>query len=210
MTKPWLNERGHALEEEYFWNKEKALIERLREEGRKTTERQTLSDRLETDDETLTSELQAAGITPQTLALLHLVPLIEVAWAEGEVTDRERQLIIAMAERRGAVPGDEVHLRLNQLLAHRPDDAFYDVALKGERALLARMSVDARAEALEDLEKRCAAIAETAGGILGMGAISPEERAALTHIHERLGETEQALATRRLHAHRTWAAKMLE
>ena len=210
MTKPWLNERGHALEEEYFWNKEKELIGRLREEGRQKHERQTLGERLETEDEALTAELVAAGITPQTLALLHLVPLIEVAWAEGEVTDRERQLIVAMAERRGAAPDDEVHLRLNELLAHRPDEAFYDVALKGERALLTRMSVDARANALEDLEKRCVAIAEAAGGILGMGTISPEERAALKHIHERLGETEQAVAGKRLDAHRTWAAKMLD
>ena len=82
--------------------------------------------------------------------------------------------------------------------------------LKGERALLARMSDEARTEALEDLEKRCVAIAKAAGSILGMATISPEERAALTHIHERLGETGQAVATERFHAHRTWAAKMLD
>jgi hypothetical protein len=57
MTKPWLNERGRALEEEYFWRKEKELVERLREEGRKARERQAMSEHLVNADEALVAEL---------------------------------------------------------------------------------------------------------------------------------------------------------
>jgi hypothetical protein len=47
------------------------------------------------------------------------------------VTDSERQLVVAMAERRGVAPDDDVRLQLNQLLTHRPDEAFYYVAAQG-------------------------------------------------------------------------------
>ena len=102
-SKRFLEDREHALENEHFHRKDQELIERLREEGRRQAERRGLEDRLDTHDAAFLERLQAAGFAPDNLALLHLVPLVEVAWSEGEVTSRERKLILAMAARRGVV-----------------------------------------------------------------------------------------------------------
>ena len=198
MTKPWLGDRGHALEEEYFWRKEKELVARLREEAQRQKETHDLQELLGTMDDKLPTELQRVGITPETLALLHLAPLIEVAWAEGEVTARERELILAMAERRGVTPGSPAYEQLSGWLDQRPDQELFDRACEGARLLLAKLSPDERTTATNDLVKSCTLVAEAAGGILGMLAISPEEREALTHITSRLTEKKQAVADSRL------------
>ena len=97
----WLKDRERALENEYFRRKDRELIAALREQGRQEKERGELKRRLGVADDSLPTDLQAAGFTPDNLALLHLVPLIDVAWAEGGVEARERQLIVALAARRG-------------------------------------------------------------------------------------------------------------
>ena len=198
MTKQWLGDRGHALEEEYFWRKEKELIARLREQARRQKETHDLQKLLGTRDDTLPTELRAAGITPETLVLLHLAPLLEVAWAEGEITARERELILAMAERRGVTPESPTHERLVGWLDQRPEPELFDRACEGARLLLAKLQPDERSATTKDLVKNCTLVAEAAGGILGMGAISPEEREALAHITSRLTEEKRAVADRRL------------
>ena len=149
MTKGWLGNRGHALEEEYFWKKERELIARLREQGRLEQERRALQSRLNAD-ESLLAELQEGGVTPDNLALLHLAPLVEVAWAEGEVAPRERELILAMAERRGVGPGDPVYAQLTDWLATtNPGSEFLDRMDRGTRALLDTLDPAAREAAPE-------------------------------------------------------------
>lgn len=197
MTKDFLSNRGHALEEEYFWNKERELIARLRDEGRLVKERGRLRAKLNAD-EALLKELQEVGVTPDNLALLHLAPLVEVAWAEGEVTRRERELILAMAERRGVAADDRAYQLLTEWPNVDPGAEFFDRADRGARALLDTMEPTAREAAKKDLVKSCTLVAEAAGGILGMVAISPEERQALKHITSRLTEKQQAVARQRL------------
>ena len=147
-------------------------------------------------DESLLVVLQEAGVTPDRLALLHLAPLVEVAWAEGEVTRRERELILAMAERRGAEPGDPVHTQLKEWLDADPGAEFLDRMDRGTRALLDTLEPVARDAARTDLLKCCTLVAEAAGGILGMAAVSPEERQALEHITSWLTEKQQTVAGR--------------
>ena len=50
-------------------------------------------------------ELQVLGFTPETVALLPLVPLVQMAWAEGGVSDAERRLILQFARTRGIEEG---------------------------------------------------------------------------------------------------------
>ena len=197
MSKDFLGKRGRALEDEYFWKKEQALIARLREEGRRARERRLLKARLNAD-EAMLAELQKAGVTPDNLALLHLAPLVEVAWAEGEVTQRERELIVALAERRGLGPDDPAFDQLTQWLDVSPGAAFFDRADRGARTLLDAMEPAEREAARKDLVKSCTLVAEAAGGILGMVAISPEERQALEHINSRLTEKQQSVMRERL------------
>ena len=70
-------------------------------------------------------ELEALGFTPDTVSLLPMVPIIQVAWAEGGVSDDERALILQFARERGMESGSVADGQLQQWLAERPSEEVF-------------------------------------------------------------------------------------
>ena len=199
QSKEWLKDREQALEDEYFWRKDRELIAKLREQGRQAKARAELKKRLAVADEALPADLQTAGFTPDNLALLHLVPLVDVAWADGGIADRERQLILALAARRGVAEDTPAYAQLVGWLDRWPGRRFFQTAYSGIRAMLAQEDPQARAAGERDLIEWSTKIAEATGGILGMMPISREEREVLTRIAGRLGTKQSANARAPVH-----------
>jgi len=187
MSREWLKDRESAVENAYFRKKDQELIDRLRERARQESERQALGTRLgRPADDALPAELQRLGFTADTLALLHLVPLVDVAWADRGVTERERALVLALAESRGVAPDTDAYRRLQGWLDRRPEQAVFDTAYEAMRALLARDDPSLRAGTREELVAASTRVAQATGGVLGMAPISREEKACLAHIAELL------------------------
>jgi hypothetical protein len=122
------------------------------------------------------------GYTPDTVALLYLVPLIQVAWAEGAVTRRERQLILKAAASHGIRRPGPAYEQLTEWLERHPSEEFFENTLRVISALLAEQPAAESEIHKRDLISYCTEIARVSGGILGIGAISEEERAVLEHI----------------------------
>src|SRR5688572_4374570 len=70
-------------------------------------------------------ELQALGFTVETIALLPLMPVLQVAWAEGGVSAAERAMIIDLARAREIVPGSEADAQLQEWLDRKPSEATF-------------------------------------------------------------------------------------
>ena len=187
-AKRFLDDRERALENEYFHRKDRELVERLREEGRKETERRKLEEEFHTHDPAFLQRLQAAGFSPDNLLLLHLIPLVEIAWSEGEVTARERELILALAARRGFDAGGAAYQQLVGWLDSRPEPAFFETTYEAIRKLLALQDDTSRQATREDLVAWCTKIAEATGGILRMAPISRDERDCLRQIAVRISK----------------------
>ena len=100
-----LSRRGHALEEEYFRRKDRELIEKLRQAAAADRARNDMAARIGSDDPAMLQELQALGFTPDTVILLPLVPVIQMAWADGSVAPAETALIVKLARSRGITEG---------------------------------------------------------------------------------------------------------
>src|SRR5688500_5654299 len=105
-------ERGRALEEEYFRRKEQELIAKMREKAAAETARQELGARTGVADAQLLADLQDLGYTADTISLLHVVPLVQMTWADGSVSMRERDLIIEAARARGIESGSPADQQL--------------------------------------------------------------------------------------------------
>jgi hypothetical protein len=103
-------ERGHSLEEEYFHRKEKEVIEKMRVRAAAAEQRQRLGQQAGVADEDVLHDLEGLGYTPETVMLLHLVPLIETAWAEGVPTGSELIVSGAVARRLAGSPADQLDL----------------------------------------------------------------------------------------------------
>jgi hypothetical protein len=175
-------ERGHTLEEDYFRRKEKEVVEKLRRNAAAEAERRRLGEQTGVANEEVLRDLQELGYTPDTLSLLHLVPLIQTAWAEGSVSDGERDLILQAARARGIEAHSSAGQQLNGWLAQRPSEELFEKTLRAIHAILQAASPEVRAASERDLLSRCTAIASASGGILGFRAVSDAEHQILEHI----------------------------
>jgi len=179
-------ERGRSLEEEYFRRKEKEVIEKMRRKAEADDQRKRLGEQAGLADEEVLRDLQELGYTADTVMLLHLVPLIQTAWAEGGVSQKERDLIVKAARARGVEAGSTADGQLNRWLAQRPSDDLFEKTLRAIRTILQAQSPEARAASERDLVSLAAAIASASGGIVGFGAVSEEERQILARIRSEL------------------------
>lgn len=185
-------ERGRALEEEYFHRKEQELIAKMREKAATEATRAELGQRTGVADEQLLADLQELGYTPETISLLHLVPLVQMAWAEGNVSRRERDLIIEAARARGIELNSPADKQLQAWLTTRPSEALFDATLRAIGAMLASRPESERDAGRKDLLSYMSSIASASGGILGIGAVSDQERAVLERVTAELSKAHDA------------------
>jgi hypothetical protein len=176
-------ERGRSLEEEYFRRKDKELIEKMRKAAAAEEARVEMGKRTGLADPELLAELETLGFTPETVILLPLVPILQVAWAEGGVSDAERYLIVKLARARGISEGSAADARLTEWLARRPADRVFVDAARLIRAMLDTPGHPGISVTADDLVKQAESIASASGGMLGIiGRISAEERQILNTL----------------------------
>ena len=177
-------ERGRSLEEEYFRTKDRELIERMRQAAAAAQARADMGAKTGLTDPQLLNELQALGFTPDTLGLLPLVPVVQVAWAEGGVTAAERALIVKLARARGIDQGSAADLELADWLDRRPSEDVFSRATRLISAMLA--SPGGERLGADELVRHCESIATASGGIFGINKVSAEERQLLASIADAL------------------------
>ena len=177
-----LSDRRRANEDEYFRKRDQELVERARLLAKDQAALQLLAEAAGEHDEHILRDLQRLGYTAETVILLHIVPLIEVAFADGVASEPERAAIIKAARARGVEPGSQADRQLVQWLALPPSTVQYDGTLHVLGALLQKRSPDERAVATRDLMDSCAAIAAASGGVLGFRNISDKERRVVDRI----------------------------
>ncbi len=182
-------QREHWLEEEYFGKKNQELIEKMRERRAREADRQKMSEITGIDDQEVLEALQDLSYTSETIQLLHIVPLVEVAWAEGGVADRERELIFKIAESRGIQPDSAAHEVLSRWLQEKPSGRFFDNTLRAIRVVLNLLPEDQRQASGRDLIAYCSQIAAAVtSGIFGRGGINDDERALIARIATEIGQ----------------------
>ena len=179
-----LSERGRALEDEYFHRKSRELIETMR---LATTAEQVRGEMERTSglDPVLLKELQTLGFTADTVVLLPVMPVLEMAWVEGEIIWSERDLLVKFARSRGIDQHSAADEQLTRWMTTRPDHAVFLGARRLLAAGLASDSIQAGGRlSADDLVAYCKEIAAASGGILGLriGSISSEERVLLSRL----------------------------
>ncbi len=176
-----LSDVGYSREAEYFRKRDQELIEKMRRAAAAETTRRELSASTGLQDPEVIAELEALGFSPDTVCLLPLVPLLEIAWAEGGVSDAERVLVTQLARSRGIADGSAAGRQLSEWLTTRPSADMFASATRLVRVMLAAAGSEAAMTA-DDLVKYSETIAAASGGIFGLNRISAEERALLQRI----------------------------
>lgn len=175
-----LHERGRALEEEYFRKKDKELLEKMRQAAAAEQARADMGAKTGLDA-AAAKDLQELGFTLETLSLLPLVPLVQVAWADRGVTVEERAAVVTLARARGIAEGSAADRQLTSWLTSKPADSVFTQATRLITAML-DSAPSAVGMSPEDLVKYCESIAHASGGVLGIGTVAADEKAILTSL----------------------------
>ncbi len=99
-----LEERGRALEDEFFHKENTAKLAAMKAKLESQSNKEELRKASGMTDDDVLDRLVALGMRADTIAALSLVPLVAVAWADGEIQDDERSAILQGAHGK-APPG---------------------------------------------------------------------------------------------------------
>ena len=183
MDKDIFKERERSLEEEFFRKHEARLLAKLRERAKVDEIVEALAVKLQIDDPALLRRIMALGVTLDTGAAFLLAPLVQVAWAEGAVTDREREKVLRIATERGIDTSSPAYRQLQRWLRTRPADAIFDSAIEAIKTGLSVLTPAERADRVKGIVDACREVASASGGLgrlLGLGTgVSSEEEAIL-------------------------------
>jgi uncharacterized tellurite resistance protein B-like protein len=186
MEKDIFQERARGEEAAYFRNQDAQLIEKLRESARLEEIARALAEKLQVDNPELLRRVMDLGVTLDTAPAFLLAPLVQVAWAEGEVTEREYQTVLRLAEARGVEESSPAHAQLLAWLRERPQNALFDTATEAITVGLTVLPSGEREERIKRIVQACHEVAEASGGLgrlLGLGrAVSGEEASLLDTI----------------------------
>ncbi|QDT11899.1 hypothetical protein [Planctomycetes bacterium K23_9] len=125
-----LHRRGMALEDEFFRRVDEKLGEDLRRKLKRDKDRERLAAATIFKDDELLDHLLDAGLDASTMAAFSLVPLLFVAWADGTVTVKERQLLLSEALHRGIKEQPRAFALLENWLHHRPPNSLWNLWLE--------------------------------------------------------------------------------
>jgi len=170
-----LGERGKALEDEFFRKEDERLIAKLRELKAKEATREELSRISGIKNMAILDRLNQLGIHAETFVALSIVPLAEVAWADGAIDAKEEQAILDRAAKSGVTPGSSSYDLLKSWLERRPEPRLLTAWIHMIQGISENLTAE-QVEALRaGLVERVEAVAGASGGVLGMGKISSAE-----------------------------------
>jgi len=185
MTTGGFSGRRRDLEEKFFAERDKELLQALREKTASQERKKALAEASGVDDEDLVDQLDQLDITGETLVALSMVPLIAVAWADGTIDAKERRAVLTAAQQRGMEKEHAGYQLLDRWLCQKPDPMLLEVWKGYVTALSPKLTEPARIALKADLLGRARAVAEAAGGLLGFGnKVSQSEQAALDELEQ--------------------------
>jgi len=179
-----LRNAGKALEDSFFARENERLLKKLRESQEMMERRQALKEAINLDEDEVIDALLKLDVKPETVAALSVVPLVEVAWADGKIQPEERKAILTAAEARGITVGTPCHDLLERWLAHKPGPELMDAWKRYAHELHENLDPAAAQELKFRLIDRARGIAQAAGGIMGILKISKEELAVIDELKQ--------------------------
>ncbi len=163
-----LNERGRLLEDLFFAKQDAILIQQRQELEKMERTQKALAEVSGITSEAVLKHLVTLGVHPELLATLALVPLVEVAWADGDVHEDERQAILKGSARLGMGPGSVDYRLLDEWLKRKPPEKMLNAWMVYIRGLCKELSPEERTEIKTTFLSRARQVAEAAGGFLGL------------------------------------------
>jgi hypothetical protein len=179
------NTGAFNLEREFFYKEDQKLIQKLREMKQMQETREALAQVSGINNETVLNRLVELQVRPETVAALALVPLIEVAWADGNLDEKERMAVLQATDHLGSTDSNADRVLLEEWLKQKPDPKLMDAWLVYIQGLCQELGATEINLLKQELVGHARQIAEASGGLLGLTKkISSQEEDALARIEK--------------------------
>jgi hypothetical protein len=180
-----LRDRGRSLEDEFFRREDQRLIKRLTELKAAEATREALAKASGITTPAVLDRLLQLGLHAETVAALSVVPLVEVAWADGDLDAKERRAII---ERAGIARGSTAGALLDAWLDRRPDAKLLEAWSQTVQAMRSQLAPDDGKRLEASLLEGARAVAAATGGLFGVGSkVSKAEAEMLAKLEAAFG-----------------------
>ena len=177
-----LKATARALEDSFFAKENDRILKELRAATVREDKKKEFREYLNIENDEVLDALVELAVEPETLVAFTLVPLVEVAWADGEIQPKERDAIIKAAIDRGVEEDSPTAKLLRNWLETPPDPQLLETWRAYIEELLGSLSDRTRAHMKSSVMGRARAIAEAAGGFLGVASISAAEKKMLEEL----------------------------
>ena len=178
-----MHQRRRALEEHFFHQRDQHLLTQLKSAASAEEQQRALTAATGITDPEVLSRFHALGLGSETLSALTLVPLVQVAWSDGQMHAKEKEAILRAAEEAGLEVDSPAENLLRSWLTTEPSPELAATWQAYVKELVATLD-DAQRQALEEsLVGRARRVAEAAGGFLGLGKkVSDAEERTLQEL----------------------------
>ncbi len=182
MSEVTLEERGRALENQFYEKENKEKLSAMKEKLDSQKSKDELRKASGMTDDAVLDRLVHLGLTANTIAALSLVPLIQVAWADGTIQDNERTAILQGAHGKGLEQGTAGYELLQTWLAKPPSTELLEAWEAYIKSLTAQLNDEQNRLLKNQIVGFAKMVAAAAGGFLGIGRVSASEEKVLHRI----------------------------
>jgi hypothetical protein len=165
----FLEHQRQSLEDQFFLKEDQKIIEKLRMMQKMQETKENLSRVSGIQNDHVLQTLVDLKIRPETLAPLTLIPLLEVAWADGALDEKEKQAVVSAIHQSGRLKKPEDRELLEQWLERRPSPELLTGWTYYIQGLCERLSPEEKQGLKNELMTYTRSIAEASGGFLGLG-----------------------------------------
>jgi hypothetical protein len=177
-----LERNMNDLVEKVFFKENKKIEDKYRAMQQMKKTKEALAAVSGINDDLVLDKFIEMNLRPETLASISMVPLIVIAWADGNLDPKEKDAILNVVGKFGWTPDSLNYELLNQWLKTKPSASLLTAWKHYVDSLCHTMTKEELAHFKKEMMAHVTMVAEAAGGFLGIGKISAEERDMISQL----------------------------
>lgn len=132
------------------------------------------------------------GSAREVATLRHLALLVQVAWADGQVSNGQRAIILSAAAMRDIEWEGPAYFRLLDWITKQPSPEFFQTNLRAIRAELCALPSEERTKRYRELIFSCTGVALAAADSSNIaGGINQEEQTLIDRLRRELQDNDE-------------------
>jgi hypothetical protein len=173
--------RGKVLEEAFFYKVDRELIELLSTRLQREEKIRLFANATGLRDQKHLELLADSGFELSTLHFIW-VPLILVAWADGNAEKLEKEAIADILGSKGISQETISRVIAHTWFRNKPTEELWEIWAEFSAATSASLNPSIYNELIDEIVRLCRLVADASGGFMGLGKISTTETRAIDRV----------------------------